>query len=446
MHFFRVLFFYIFFAPSISCYAVEGLVTDVRVSQRENGTITRVIIDITKKLPFNVFVLDDPNRIVIDLPEVGWTLPPRPLPVSIGLLAKLRYGLNKPGNSRLVIDLVDQAIIKRTFINSRNKENSFQVIVDFASFLETQYNIRGKTHKNYLDALRQSSAPLKISKSFNSKKKRVGQKRIYTPIVEASKYKGVFSKQVETKVIYNLAPRKPGVRPKRNKRVIVLDPGHGGGDPGAIGKSGIYEKQIALAMALELSRQLKNSGRYITHLTRDKDVFIRLRDRVKISHSAGADLFISLHADSVKNPRISGPSIYTLSERASDRQAARLAEKENKSDLIMGFDLTPFDANIKNIFIDLTRRESMNQSAILASYLVKGLKQSVKVLRNTHRFAGFAVLKAVDVPSVLIEMGFLSNKSDEMSLRSKRYRKKLSAAIINGIDNYFTTVEEASNY
>ena len=250
---------------------------------------------------------------------------------------------------------------------------------------------------------------------------------------------------------FRLAPRKPAIRPHAKKirphakkKVVVIDPGHGGVDPGAIGHSGTYEKHITLVVSRELKRQLEATGQYRVLLTRRRDIFIRLRDRVQFAREAGAELFISIHADTIKNRSISGSSVYTLSENASDKMAAELAEKENKADLIAGIDLTHETPVIANILISLRQRDSMNQSARFAALLIKHLKRRTMVLRNTHRMAGFAVLKAPDVPSVLIETGFLSNKTDEQRLRSRAYRNKMATAIVEAIDAYFLQVEEAT--
>jgi len=239
-------------------------------------------------------------------------------------------------------------------------------------------------------------------------------------------------------------PAKPATRVAGQKRVIVIDPGHGGVDPGAIGVSGIYEKHITLAAARDLKEHLERTGRFKVYLTRDRDVFIRLRGRIEIARERNADLFISVHADTIRNRKIRGLSVYTLSEKASDKEAAELADRENKSDLIAGIDLSHESEEVTNILIDLAQRETMNQSARLASLLVDELKTRVKVLRNPHRFAGFAVLKAPDVPSVLIEMGFLSNRDDERALRSKSHRRKVAQSIAGAVDAYFRKIESAS--
>jgi N-acetylmuramoyl-L-alanine amidase len=188
---------------------------------------------------------------------------------------------------------------------------------------------------------------------------------------------------------------------------------------------------------------LERSGRFRVVLTRKRDIFIRLRDRVAIARDAGADLFMSIHANSIKNKNIRGLSVYTLSEKASDKEAAELAEQENKADLIAGIDLSNESPEVTNILIDLAQRETMNQSVRFASLLVGKLKRQTRILRNSHRFAGFVVLKALDVPSVLIELGFLSNRQDERALRSKGYRAKLASSIRRAIEGYFAQIEEA---
>jgi len=219
---------------------------------------------------------------------------------------------------------------------------------------------------------------------------------------------------------------------------VVIDPGHGGIDPGTTGRrKRVFEKHITLAMARRLKRELDNGGRYKTVLTRTRDVFVRLRDRIARARGSGADLFISLHADSMANSRIRGASVYTLSERASDKEAAALAAKENKADLIAGMDLSANSKQVTDILIDLAQRETMNHSVRFARILVDEMRKSTRFLRKSHRFAGFAVLKAPDVPSVLLEMGYLSNAEDEARLIQPRYRARLAKAIARAIDRYF---------
>ncbi len=230
---------------------------------------------------------------------------------------------------------------------------------------------------------------------------------------------------------------------KDTRQVVVIDPGHGGVDPGAIGVSGIYEKYITYSMAKELQQQLEKTGHYRVHLTRDRDVFIPLRERTTIARSLNADLFISLHADVVKDPDIRGLSVYTLSQNASDAEAQALADKENKADLIAGIDLSRESTDVTNILIDLAQRETMNRSAGFAGSIVDELGRDTALLSNTHRFAGFAVLKSPDVPAVLIEMGYLSNTIDEKNLRQPEYRAKLAHAISRAVERYFLQGQKA---
>lgn len=219
--------------------------------------------------------------------------------------------------------------------------------------------------------------------------------------------------------------------------LVYIDPGHGGPDPGTIGHSGTFEKNVTLSVARELERQLLATGRYRVKLTRESDVFVALRERFAMARADDADIFISLHADSsfVGDPR--GLSVYTLSETSSDAEAAALAAKENKADLIAGVDLTKQSTAVSSILIDLTQRETKNQSARFAELLVNELGRVTMLLPNTHRFAGFAVLKAPDIASVLIEMGYLSNVQDEALLLSPAHRTKLAGAMLRAIDGYF---------
>ncbi|CAA7617286.1 putative N-acetylmuramoyl-L-alanine amidase [Magnetospirillum sp. LM-5] len=241
----------------------------------------------------------------------------------------------------------------------------------------------------------------------------------------------------------SMSEPEPRSRPTNATPVVVIDPGHGGVDPGATGVSGIYEKYITMAVARELKATLEKGGRYKVHLTRDRDVFIRLRDRIAIARQLGADLFISLHADSVANPALKGLSVYTLSQTASDTEAQALADKENKADLIAGIDLSHESADVANILIDLAQRETMNRSAVFAGGVVDEVGRETVLLGNTHRFAGFAVLKAPDVPSVLVELGYLSNEAEERNLRQPEYRSKLTRAVARSIDRFFLQGQKA---
>ena len=224
----------------------------------------------------------------------------------------------------------------------------------------------------------------------------------------------------------------------------MIDPGHGGVDPGAIGLRGTFEKRVTLSTAKTVKHALEASGRYIVKLTRYRDIYVPLRDRFAKAEQAGADLFISLHADSIRKRRIRGASVYTLSEKASDSEAEALAAKENKSDIIAGVDLTEQSDTVASVLISLRQRHTMDQSAHFARFMVESLGEEVRLLRNTHRFAGFAVLKSPDIPSVLVELGYLSNREDEKLLQTKAFRKRVSKAILRAIDKYFARLKHLS--
>jgi N-acetylmuramoyl-L-alanine amidase len=229
----------------------------------------------------------------------------------------------------------------------------------------------------------------------------------------------------------------PPPKPVETRPLIALDPGHGGIDPGATGVSGVHEKAITLAFALELERQLEESGRYRVLLTRTEDSAVALRERVRIARAGQADLLLSIHADVLANRAISGLSVYTESETASDRETEALAAKENKADLIAGVDLSGAAPELANILLDLAQRETRNRSGVLAGELVQELASVAPLLPRTHRSAGFAVLTAPDVPSVLLELGYLSNKADERGLTSPDQRARLAAAILRALDRFF---------
>jgi N-acetylmuramoyl-L-alanine amidase len=197
-------------------------------------------------------------------------------------------------------------------------------------------------------------------------------------------------------------------------------------------------------MAKELRSVLSSRG-YTVYLTRDTDIFIPLRERIKIGQRHKADLFMSLHADSAQNKNATGLSVYTLSDTASDKEAAALAERENKADIIGGMDLGGNSKEVNDILISLSQTDTRNKSSKYAGYLVAEMAKSVKLVKNTHRFAGFAVLKAPDIPSALLEMGYLSNRTEEANLKTQAYRKKLANSAAAAIDKYFNDPEIASN-
>jgi N-acetylmuramoyl-L-alanine amidase len=221
-------------------------------------------------------------------------------------------------------------------------------------------------------------------------------------------------------------------------KLIMLDPGHGGRDPGAIGVSGTYEKHIALAAALELKRQLEATGRYKVALTRERDLFIPLDDRVEKAERLKADLFVSMHADALLDHSVRGASIYTLGETASDDESAQLAQRENSADRFAGrhHGRAP-SREVARVLANLRRQQTRAGSLQLSAYLVDTLGDQLPLLQNPERHAGFAVLKAWDIPSVLVEMGFMSNRRDEAALRKPEHRRLIAQAMRQAVDHYF---------
>ncbi|MGE0725487.1 MAG: N-acetylmuramoyl-L-alanine amidase [Alphaproteobacteria bacterium] len=231
-------------------------------------------------------------------------------------------------------------------------------------------------------------------------------------------------------------------RPRPPHRpLVVIDAGHGGHDPGTVGNRGTYEKEVTLLAARELERQLEATGRYRVILTRTRDNFLALGERVAIARDSSGELFISLHADAIHRPEVRGASVYTLSEVASDAQAAALAQKENRSDLLAGVNLAHQSREVSRILIDLMQRETKNRSAVFASGLLPELSRYTPLLSGSHRFAGFTVLTAPDIPSVLLEMGYLSNMDDERLLLTAGHRAKIAQATVRAVARYFAQKE-----
>jgi N-acetylmuramoyl-L-alanine amidase len=235
------------------------------------------------------------------------------------------------------------------------------------------------------------------------------------------------------------SPRHPRAKP----RVVALDAGHGGVDPGAISPRGLYEKTVTLATARELARRLNSGGRYRAILTRGRDAFVPLRQRVARARANRAELFLSIHADALPDPTLRGLSVYTLSEQASDRATAALAIRENKDDFVAGLHLSRRPREIGAILLDLARRQTNNQSLILARSIVSELGRTVPLLEKPHREAGFTVLTAPDIPSALVELGCLSNAAEERLLGQPAYQHRLAEALRHAIDDYFAAVIRA---
>ena len=231
--------------------------------------------------------------------------------------------------------------------------------------------------------------------------------------------------------------------PAAKRHVVWVDAGHGGVDPGCIGCTGTYEKDIVLSTALELARELEASRRYVVHMSRSDDTFVTLEDRVARARAQDADLFLSVHADALPEASARGASVFTLSEKASDKEAAAVAERENKSDLVAGINFGSKDPEVNEILFDLTRRQTNTLSIRLAQRVVMELGRRVRLLNHTHRSAAFVVLKAPDIPSALVEIGCLSNRNEERALRQSSYQRAVAIALSHSVNDYFDFVAKA---
>lgn len=368
-----------------------GQVKEVRIGAHSD--YTRFVVELDKVTAYQVFTLSNPYRVVIDMPELDWNGQDGK---GTGLVRGYRYGLFRPGVSRIVIDAQKAVAIKKHFFLPPKGDTGARLVLDLKPI--TPGAFAGSNRKVTSDGW----------STYVAKLDDVGPAAIKTPAPSA-----------------------------QQKPIVVLDPGHGGPDPGAIGGRGTYEKNVTLAVAKAVKKKLEASGRYRVVLTRDKDFYIPLRKRYQIAEKSKANLFISLHADKIERKSVRGASVYTLSEKASDVEAAKLAANENKSDLIVGVDLNGYDEVVARTLLDFEQRATMEQSWHFAEMLVQDLGKDIALLRNTHRFAGFAVLKSPTVPSVLIELGYLSNRKDEKLLRSPTHHKRVGKALLRAVDAFF---------
>ncbi len=429
------------------------------IELREQGGATVIALELSRHADYRVFFLDEPMRAIIDLPPVKWALP-NAVPAPRGLVAAYRYGLFDPTTSRLVLDLASPARVRAVHYDlpGGRGHGHQRLVLELEHTTQSAFDeqVQPWTQSVTKAARIVTAAPVPpASQASASQAVPAAPPREATPRPRPAPATSIAAPTVTAPVIAApaiaapaaprvaaIAPAPPTARPAPRraiaKRIVVIDAGHGGVDPGTIGIGGTYEKNVTLAMALEVRRQLEGTGRYKVVMTRDQDIFIPLRERIAIARAAGAELFISLHADSMHNKDTRGASIYTLSENASDDEAAALAARENRSDIIAGVDLAHENKEVMSILIDLAQRETMNRSSTFAGLLVDDLGREMQLIPiKPHRFAGFAVLRAPDVPSVLIEMGYLSNRADEQLLTYPRHRAKVAAAIVRAVDGFF---------
>jgi N-acetylmuramoyl-L-alanine amidase len=369
---------------------------------------TRFVADLSDEVDFRVFALSDPYRVIVDLPEVKFLMPSGVGSKGKGLVSAFRYGLFAAGKSRIVIDVVEPVRIEKAFLRKAENDQPARLVIDLV-----------RTTKEEFDQQRNKQV------AFQSP--------------------GLRSFETETEKI-SPDTAKPD---KKTRSVIVIDPGHGGVDPGAISAGGVYEKNVVFAFAQVLKPKLEATGLFKVVMTRSEDIFIPLPDRVERARAEQADLLISIHADALdtRHPllgakvaptEVRGASIYTLSEEASDDVAKVIAARENRSDLLAGVELpgTP-DDDLANILMDLVHRETKNLSVSFAKLMLTNLKGNIELTGHPHRFANFRVLKAQDVPSVLLELGYLSHAEDERALTSEEWRSKVADAIVESVKAFF---------
>jgi N-acetylmuramoyl-L-alanine amidase len=374
------------------------MVLNARIGEHQDRT--RFVIEVSDPMAVRVFTLSNPDRVVIDMPEVLWRLNGPQKPTGTGAVKSYRYGLYRPGDSRFVIDLNAPAMTAQPMILPPDGGYGYRIVIDLFPTTQAKFE-------------EASGWPADVRAKDSA---------------------------AETVAALPAAPSQAlsAVEPTHSARkIIVIDPGHGGLDSGTTGVSGMLEKDLVLDEGRRLAKALRARG-YIVHMTRDSDIFIPLKERVNISRGYGADLFVSLHADSNPDPSVSGASIYTLSEHGSDAEAAALAKRENQSDVIAGVDLAGQDDSVSHILIDLAQRDTINRSARFAETAVAQLGEVTDILpRDPHRSAAFVVLKAPDVPAVLIELGYLSNRQDCAQMATDRWRDRTAAAIATAVDRHF---------
>jgi N-acetylmuramoyl-L-alanine amidase len=356
----------------------------------EHPGLTRFVLELSDPVTPSVFTLASPDRVIMDLPDVLWRIGTPDRPSGRGAIRSYRYGTFRPGESRIVIDLNRPVLLSPLLIIPPKDGNGYRIVLDLTPTSREQF-------------VRSAGWP-----------------------------KDLLAKRGES--IAAVSDAAPSTERASAAKVIVLDAGHGGLDSGTVGIDGMREKDLVLDEAKRLAGVLEKRG-YVVHLTRDRDVYVPLDGRVNAARDFRADLFISLHADSNPSPNVYGASVYTLSEAGSDREAAELARKENQSDIVAGVDLSAQSSPVASILIGLAQRDTVNRSIKFAETLVSQLGRATDILpREPHRSAAFVVLKAPDVPAVLIELGYLTSPRDCAQMGMEQWRNDVSFAIAEAVD------------
>ena len=386
-------------APIAAASADFPIAADARLAG--DAKQTRFVLDLDKTIQFRAFALADPYRVVVDLPQISFKLGAGAGTAGRGLIKAFRYGLVMPGGSRIVFDLTGPAKITKSYVLEAANGQPPRLVIELEEVDRTSF-VQSLAHENRPELKPAiADAPAAV-----------------VPVVASE-------------------PPKPAVSADL-RPVVVIDPGHGGIDNGTQA-GGEAEKNLVLGFGLALRDRIEKSGKYRVVMTRADDTFIPLNDRVKIAHNQSAALFVSIHADALprREGDAQGATIYTLSDKASDAEAERLAEAENKADAIGGVNLTEEPTEVADILIDLAQRETRTFSNRFARLLMGEMKNIVRMHKHPLKSAGFRVLKAPDVPSVLIELGYVSNKGDLEHLVSENWRSRTVGSMAQAIDAFF---------
>ena len=386
-------------APTIAFAKDDGSTVAKDARLGGNKARTRFVADLSRATKYRIFTLADPYRVIVDLPNVNFKLPQGLGSSGKGLVSAFRYGLFAPGKSRIVIDVIGPVHVEQSFVLKPKGSVPAKLVIDIIPTDRT---------------------------SFERRRRELYEKR--------SKNNNVQKASVDKSIEKLTREDKPRGRPR-----IVIDPGHGGLDPGASGAGGTREKNIVLAFSKALRRHLKKTGKYDVKLTRTVDVFVPLAERVKIAEDYPASLFVSIHADAISKrlaSRTRGATIYTLSKKGSDLEARAFAQKENQSDVLAGIDIEEASSEVGGILWDLTQRETKNRSMKFAGHAVTRMGKKTKFTQNKMRSANFRVLRSAVVPSVLIELGYISNAEDEKLLRSAKWQNGMAGALAGAIDRF----------
>ncbi len=361
---------------------------------------TRVVLDLDRKVDVRASTLGDPYRVVLDLPQITFNLPPGTGTAGRGLIRTFRYGLVMPGGSRVVFDLAGPAKIDKTYLMEAANEQPPRLVVEMSAVEKSAFK---------------ATPPDETKPQLRP-----------TVVADAA----------ASAVIANSTSAAAPANANDGRPVVVIDPGHGGADNGTVAESGENEKDLVLDFAKALRERIEKNGKFRVVMTRDDDTFVPLGDRVKIARNQGAALFVSIHADALPKAEgdAQGATIYTLSDKASDAEAEKLADAENRADAIAGINLTEEPPDVADILIDLTQRETRTFSNRFAHTLADQMKSVARMHKHPLKSAGFKVLKANDVPSVLVELGYVSNKDDLQHLVSESWRSKTVGAVSQAID------------